>query len=265
MMSPCSRILLRYPGIGAVKSEEIIARVIGETDDAGFIAKFSGAIAGHTPLLEDLIESFRTAMDQSLPLYERLTHVIERLTPMFRQVRDYEDNIDERLRDLEAVAVIAAEYSEIGPFLTAMTLDGPTAGQSIGADRKQDERPLTLSTIHSAKGLEWDVVYIPALNDGHAPSSYALNSPDDYEEEKRVFYVAVTRARKFLHLSRPLFYDGAGRTVVTEPSPFVEDAGVRATLDERFDVQPAEQLRPETEGDRQAKEALLERVLKGFH
>jgi superfamily I DNA/RNA helicase len=70
-----------------------------------------------------------------------------------------------------------------------------------GEGKKEDERPVTLSTVHSAKGLEWEVVFLIALADGSIPVSYALDDEEAIEEERRLLYVAVTRARKQLHLS----------------------------------------------------------------
>ena len=104
------------------------------------------------------------------------------------------------------------------------------------------------------------MVFIPAANHGHLPSFYALHAADDLEEEKRVLYVAVTRARRFLHLMRPLTAPRAGGPVMAQPSPFLEDGAVRASLAERITERPPA-AEATADGDAARKEALLRRVL----
>jgi DNA helicase-2/ATP-dependent DNA helicase PcrA len=99
-----------------------------------------------------------------------------------------------------------------------------------------DEDWLTISTVHSAKGLEWNVVHILNVTDGMIPSDMALGSDDGLEEERRVFYVALTRARRALHVYVPSRYHHRPRGRDdshgwTQPSRFLSD-NVRASFDE---------------------------------
>ena len=87
-----------------------------------------------------------------------------------------------------------------------MTLDPPSSTQELPADPFLDEDYLTLSTIHSAKGLEWDSVYVIHAADGNIPSDMATGSPEEIEEERRLFYVAMTRAKNHLSVVRPERY-----------------------------------------------------------
>jgi DNA helicase-2/ATP-dependent DNA helicase PcrA len=104
------------------------------------------------------------------------------------------------------------------------------------------------------------VVFIPGANHGHLPSFYALHAEDDLEEEKRVLYVAVTRARRFLHLMRPLMAPRAGGPVMAQPSPFLADGAVRACLEERITGRPPA-AEAGADGDAARKGARLRRVL----
>jgi DNA helicase-2/ATP-dependent DNA helicase PcrA len=116
------------------------------------------------------------------------------------------DNVAARLNDLQQLESIAARYGSRGEFLSEMALDPPTSTQELPADPHLDEDYLILSTIHSAKGLEWDSVYVIHAADGNIPSDMATGSPEEIEEERRLFYVAMTRARNHLTVIRPERY-----------------------------------------------------------
>ncbi|MFN3409733.1 MAG: ATP-dependent helicase [Limisphaerales bacterium] len=119
------------------------------------------------------------------------------------------DNHANRLDDLEQLAVFARQFTETGDFLTQLALlTNVEAGEDQPARR--DEESVKLSTIHQAKGLEFDVVFVIMLCDGLFPSARSLDIPDAEEEERRLFYVAVTRARNELYLCHPLVRSGYG-------------------------------------------------------
>jgi DNA helicase-2/ATP-dependent DNA helicase PcrA len=109
-----------------------------------------------------------------------------------------------RAGDLEQLEQIAAAYPSRERFLTELTLDPPGATGAEAGVPHLDEDYLILSTIHSAKGQEWDVVYILNAVDGCIPSDMAIDNPEHIEEERRLLYVAMTRARDHLHLLHPL-------------------------------------------------------------
>ncbi|HEX4243615.1 MAG TPA: ATP-dependent helicase [Steroidobacteraceae bacterium] len=111
-----------------------------------------------------------------------------------------------RLGDLEQLDTLAVQHASRERFLTELTLDPPAvSGDKSGAASK-DEDYVILSTIHSAKGQEWDYVYVLNVADGNFPSEFAAGKPDLIEEERRLLYVAMTRARNELHLCAPLRY-----------------------------------------------------------
>ncbi|MEM1062624.1 MAG: ATP-dependent helicase, partial [Planctomycetota bacterium] len=116
------------------------------------------------------------------------------------------DDAASRRRDLEQLELVSARSPNRTQFLVDMTLDPPTSTRDLASRPEEDgvEDFLTLSTIHSAKGLEFDAVTVLHCADGSIPSEQSLNSDEQLDEERRLFYVAVTRAKTHLTLLHPL-------------------------------------------------------------
>jgi DNA helicase-2/ATP-dependent DNA helicase PcrA len=133
-------------------------------------------------------------------------------------------NFRSRVEDLEQLAVFARQFETIDEFLTQLALLTNVEAED-DQPRGTDDEQLRLSTIHQAKGLEFDVVFIIMLCDGLFPSNRSLETPDAEEEERRLFYVAITRARNELYLSYPLIRAGygAGGDLVQHPSRFLHE------------------------------------------
>jgi len=111
-----------------------------------------------------------------------------------------------RLGDIEQLEKIATQYPTRERFITELTLDPPQASGDLTGQPLLDEDYLILSTIHSAKGQEWDSVYLLNVADGHFPNEFSGGKPELIEEERRLLYVAMTRAKQSLHLIAPLKY-----------------------------------------------------------
>jgi DNA helicase-2/ATP-dependent DNA helicase PcrA len=109
-----------------------------------------------------------------------------------------------RIADLQRLTDAAASRPSLHDALVELALDPPVSTSDLAGPPRLDDDYLVISTIHSAKGLEWPVVHLPHLVDGAVPSDMALASKTGLEEERRLFYVAVTRARDQLHLYAPL-------------------------------------------------------------
>ena len=124
-------------------------------------------------------------------------------TPLLEELYD---NPWPRARDLEQLEQIAARYRSRRTMLAEITLDPPSSTQDLAGPPIRDEDYLVLSTIHSAKGLEWDAVYVIHAADGNIPSDMSTGSPEEIEEELRLFYVALTRAKRWLSVCCPLRY-----------------------------------------------------------
>ncbi len=123
-----------------------------------------------------------------------------------RRVERRHRNGDARRADLDRLEAAASAAPSLERFLTDLTLDPPSSTGELAGPPHLDDDYLTLSTIHSAKGAEWDVVHLIHLADGCLPSDMATGRPEEIEEERRLLHVAMTRARDDLWLHVPLRY-----------------------------------------------------------
>jgi DNA helicase II / ATP-dependent DNA helicase PcrA len=154
--------------------------------------------------LQSLRSALRGCLDETvLPPAGQLERLRSFLEPVF--ARRY-DAAGARLADLDQLALLASGYDSRGRFLSELTLDPPSSTSDLAGPPLLDEDYLVLSTIHSAKGLEWDVVHVIHAADGMIPSDMATGDDEEIEEERRLLYVAMTRARDALHISFPMRY-----------------------------------------------------------
>lgn len=215
------RILLLLEGIGPRTSEEILRWVLagGEADPAARLAAFPRpALAADLGALAGLLARIRAETDQPEIL---VGHVLDYYEPILK--RQYPDDHPKRLRDLEHFASMAARYQDTAAFIADMALEPPSesVGDLVAID--DDEERLVLSTIHSAKGLEWHTVFVLWAAEGRFPSPWCV-SDDDVEEERRLMYVATTRAREQLYLTYPItMFDRHTGVTLGRPSRFVAD------------------------------------------
>src|SRR5262249_12583369 len=135
----------------------------------------------------------------------------------------YREDYPKRRRDLDQLAAIMARYQSLGALLADMALEPPSDSVGDVLAAESDEGLLTLSTIHSAKGLEWHTVFVIWAAEGKFPSAYNLDDTA-LEEERRLMYVATTRAKTELYLTYPTnVYDRSLGIVFGRPSRFIED------------------------------------------
>ena len=116
------------------------------------------------------------------------------------------DAADVRKGDLVQLERMSASFEKREAFLTELALDPPSATGDLAGAPYLDEDYLVLSTVHSAKGQEWDAVHVLNVSDGNFPNEFSTGRPDLVEEERRLLYVAMTRAKSDLHLIAPLKY-----------------------------------------------------------
>jgi DNA helicase-2/ATP-dependent DNA helicase PcrA len=184
------------------------------------------------------VRSLRSALsvcadEELLPPAAQLERLRSYLEPVV--ARKYESPVP-RLADLEQLALLAQGYETRSRFLAELTLDPPSSTADLAGPPLLDEDYLILSTIHSAKGLEWDVVHVIHASDGNIPSDMALGDDEELEEERRLLYVALTRARDALQVTYPQRYyrrpkghdDAHGYALV---SRFLEPESVRSCFD----------------------------------
>jgi DNA helicase-2/ATP-dependent DNA helicase PcrA len=133
------------------------------------------------------------------------------------------DDYPKRLKDLETFIGISAGFSSLSNMLRDLALD-PINATAIDTEQQQhDEPPLVLSTIHSAKGLEWEHVFIMQCLDGVIPSSYSVEDEELLDEELRLMYVATTRAKQMLYYTYPALAQSSYGDYFTKPSRFIEN------------------------------------------
>jgi DNA helicase-2/ATP-dependent DNA helicase PcrA len=137
--------------------------------------------------------------------------------------QNYDDH-PKRARDLDHLVAIMERYQSLEHFLTDMALEPPnTSVDNSMASETEDEDRLVLSTVHSAKGLEWDTVFVIWALDGRFPSIHSFYKEAELEEELRLMYVAATRAKTNLFFTFPgQAYDRGTGTVLTRPSRFLD-------------------------------------------
>jgi DNA helicase-2/ATP-dependent DNA helicase PcrA len=156
-------------------------------------------------------------------------------------LRERYDRVEPRLSDLDQLQTIAGGYPDRGSFLAAIALEPPQGTQDLATGSPEEEEDaLVLSTVHSAKGKEWDAVFVIWAVDGWFPMARALGDDDELEEERRLMYVAMTRARDHLAVTYPLNAYSTRRGsdyTIDQLSRFI-DPGVRDTMQRvvpRFD------------------------------
>src|SRR6266540_653870 len=204
------RVLQLLEGVGPAGARRLMGALGVRREDAP-------APSPIRRLIDEPPESARVVREQLVQLGSALADCsadeapaasqIERLrrflTPVFERLYA---SPRERLRDLEQLEHLASRYPLRARFVMELTLDPPVSTGDLAGPPLLDEDYLVLSTIHSAKGLEWDVVHIIHAADGMIPSDMATGRPEEIEEERRLLYVGMTRARDALYVYFPLRY-----------------------------------------------------------
>ena len=175
-----------------------------------------------TKSVEKLTSLFAALDPENMTIAGLGEHIVQYYQPILRHRFD---DYPKRERDLEQLLTIMERYSDLETFLTDMAIEPPsnTIEGAFSAAQPSDESRLTLSTIHSAKGLEWHTIFIIWSLDGRFPALRSLNKEDEIEEELRLMYVAATRAEDNLYFICPgQAYDRATGMVLNRPSRFLE-------------------------------------------
>ncbi len=201
------RILELAPGIGPATSRRLTESLQKSPESWKTLQEQSKKVSPKArQIIKQMSEAFRRISEDKLRPSEITGIIKEVYTPVLK--RKFDD-YPRRMKDLEQLITIAAPYRSIHSFVTDMALE-PSRDRSRNrlASRESNEDHLVLSTVHSAKGLEFQSVFIPHLLDGLFPSARSFENPEALEEERRLFYVAVTRAKTDLYLCVPMFVPG---------------------------------------------------------
>src|SRR5215472_9548087 len=196
------RVLRLHEGVGPV-----LARRVIDTLQIADPEPFKRWAEAEQVLPQRLVEAVSATVG-GLVRAATLEQTAERAVTILAALRDpmaarYPDAAVRRA-DLERLADAAAGSPSLHDALVQLALDPPVSASDLAGRPRLDDDYVVISTVHSAKGLEWPVVHLPQLVDGAVPSDMALTSPAGLEEEQRLFYVAVTRARDRLYLYAPL-------------------------------------------------------------
>jgi DNA helicase-2/ATP-dependent DNA helicase PcrA len=215
------RILLLLSRIGPKSAQNIYAAILAEQKGYKglFTVKAKNILTGD---FQRLKEFFKFIDSKTMSVAQAGASVLKYYTPI---LKDKYDDHPKRTKDLEHFLTIMERYLNIESFLTDMALEPPSTSinNSLSLDDPGDGR-LILSTVHSAKGLEWHTVFIIWALDSRFPSIHALHSSEDFEEELRLMYVAATRARENLFFIYPgHVYDRTSGMVLGRPSSFIAD------------------------------------------
>lgn len=237
------RALGLHVGVGPKTAGNLFAKLGGMSDvtalasaDLVALSDKRGAkgVATFQKLLRALLASSSSAADKEVSALspQDLIRVVA-TSEYVDYLRSQYQDADERLQDLEQLALFAGKYTSLNSFLTDVSLQ--EAFSAGVATNGEDDDAIVLSTIHQAKGLEWEAVFIPRLLEGSFPNGRALDEANGIAEERRLFYVAVTRAKTKLTMSYPLVINPTGAMILTRPSRFLDEIPSRAI--ERVDIQ----------------------------
>lgn len=217
------RSLQIHPGMGLVTASKA-ANYLGEFEDA------QSAITSYPPLgakatlgWQKCVQIFAAMLVETSPA--GMLRAFASSEPYKQYLEAEYQNARERQEDLEQFGLFAEQYEKLGDFLDAVTLTG-----DFGVSLQDPEKPreeeggdkLILSTIHQAKGLEWDSVFIIHLAEGAFPHSRAYSEENGMAEERRLFYVAATRARRNLYFTYPVT-TGYESIDIRQPSQFLDE------------------------------------------
>ncbi|MHA1847579.1 MAG: 3'-5' exonuclease, partial [Promethearchaeota archaeon] len=162
------------------------------------------------------------------------TELLKKIIVFFKQYLELKyDNWNDRYNDLLELLNIAGKYTTLTDLVSELMISEAIFSAVASEDREYDEeKPLVLSTIHQAKGLEWKNVYIINCADGLFPHARCMNDDEEYEEERRLFYVACTRAKNRLVLTYPIIKMTYQGPAIFKRSTFIEEIADRGVFQE---------------------------------
>jgi DNA helicase-2/ATP-dependent DNA helicase PcrA len=197
------RVLRLLPGMGPVRAQQCFEQLAKSGHQFSALSEFRApsAAAADWPAFCQLMQTLSSAELDDHGWQLQLTLARRWYQPQLERLYD---GLDTREADLEQLEQISGRYPTRERFLTELTLDPPSAAGDQSGDPLLDEDYLILSTVHSAKGQEWQAVYVLNVTDGNFPSEFATGKPELIEEERRLLYVAMTRAKQSLSLIAPL-------------------------------------------------------------
>lgn len=231
------RALLLMQGVGPKTAAAIISEIMADKNRL----VVSESLIRKSRDLSVFLETLKKVLPENYRPSELIRIFLDYYQPLLKEKYD---DYNKRLNDLDSLEHIASRYNSLEEFLADMALEPPERSIVERARKDRDDSPLTLSTIHSAKGLEWHSVFLIYVAEGHLPSYLSLEDKEAVEEERRLFYVAMTRAKENLFLIKPQtertfrsYLSNSGSSIVfTEISRFLAEGDI---LNKLLDVEAA--------------------------
>ncbi|HEY9188743.1 MAG TPA: ATP-dependent helicase [Ignavibacteria bacterium] len=226
-----NRVILLIDGVGPRTAEKIIQDI--EMNKIGIDKPHTFEKYGkHGTKIFELLMVLNKIYSDKVDLSTKLNILLEYYDPLFKSKYD---DFSKRKKDIDIFLTIAERYKNVDDLLVDILLEPPNESViDIDAEDKNREY-VTLSTIHSAKGLEWKVVFVISALDGRFPSSKAIDNSEELEEERRLMYVACTRAKDYLFITYPTnIFDRDNGIILMKPSRFISD--IDKNLVENFNI-----------------------------
>lgn len=223
-----TRILLLLDGVGTQSANKLLPILAENTDVSNVKLPVKNTEA--VVKLNQLINA--TQKDIFNP-----SKIVQAVINYYQPIlADKYDDYTKREKDLEHFLILSEKYSSLEDFLSDLALEPPDTSVSDIEEGASADEKLTLSTIHSAKGLEYKAIFIIGAVDGKFPSMYSVNSTEELEEELRLMYVAVTRAKTHLFITYPIdMFDYTTNMVLSKPSRFLD--GISSDILERWVIE----------------------------
>ena len=211
------RILTLFKGVGAVTATRLTQAI--NTDNNSFEPLLLPKFSKKSPELEPLHAVLTKAQKA-----ESVDTIIELILDFYIPIlKTIEENWRERSEDFRVLKNLATEHSSLDNFLENLALDPPNDSVAMTSQSEEaDKDKVTISTIHSAKGLEWPVVFVNSLVDGITPHHRSLADFEELEEERKLFYVACSRAKSRLYLTAPDYFSSYSG-YFDKPSRFIAE------------------------------------------
>jgi DNA helicase-2/ATP-dependent DNA helicase PcrA len=226
-----NRILLLLEGVGPRGAQRVVDGILEGQIDLSSEGVEAAEKLGNKAVGR-LFERLHSLQPDAMSVPEKVDLLIDYYRPVMK--KKYDD-YTKRLKDIEMFGEIAGRYRSLSSFLSDMALEPPNESVIGLEDATSEDEKLVLSTIHSAKGLEWNTVIVIWALDGFFPSAKSASSHEAIEEERRLMYVATTRAKERLIITYPInIYDRDTGMVLSKPSRFIE--GIPDDIAERWVV-----------------------------